>query len=537
MRSNYLRKIPQPLLDDLVSGRWLPIVGAGMSRNAVLGSEKTMPLWSELGEKLAKEIPNFEYESPIDAISTFDHEFSRPKLVEKLSDLLHVYEAAPGSAHRAFCDVPFDIVCTTNFDFLLERQYELTPRPCTALVEEDQLSVNLQGMNVALLKLHGDLSRPKRLVATEEDYDAFLERFPVLATYLANLLITRTPVLIGYSMGDPDFRQLWQIVGDRLGEARRQAYAMCVGASATEIARFNRRGVNVINLAENRKKCGQVLSDTFVELKKFWQEEYVTGSQIKEEDLLREFSLPVETATRLCFFAIPLSLHPFYREYVFPVVREVGLVPVTPDHIISPGGNVFATIDALLTRASVIVVDSSSEFIVNEARRAIVSEKPVGLIVVAQEGDSTSFGFESISMKIVHRPDLTSVDVEGFLDDFRNLLSDVSEELEPNLANERHRLLQAKEYRAAVISAITHLETMLRRRLDFAEVRDSRYISVTRMINIAKRHKLLGEFAVDQVLRWIELRNQVVHSDIPVTPATAKRIVHGVDHITSELHQ
>ena len=42
-----------------------------------------------------------------------------------------------------------------------------------------------------------DLNHPGRLVAAETDYDRFLHSFPLLATYLANLLITRMAVLVG----------------------------------------------------------------------------------------------------------------------------------------------------------------------------------------------------------------------------------------------------------------------------------------------------------------------------------------------------
>src|SRR5437867_2986879 len=42
-------RIPSPLLDDIVQGRCVPIVGAGFSRNAILPSGLSMPLWRELG--------------------------------------------------------------------------------------------------------------------------------------------------------------------------------------------------------------------------------------------------------------------------------------------------------------------------------------------------------------------------------------------------------------------------------------------------------------------------------------------------------
>lgn len=140
----------------------------------------------------------------------------------------------------------FDIVCTTNFDFLLERQYDATPRYVYPVVEEEQLSINGPTAGTLLLKLHGDLRHPSRLVVGEEDYDGFLAKYPLIATYLANQLITKTAVFVGYSLDDPDFRQIWNIVSDRLGRTRRMAYSIMVSARASDIARFERRGVRAL---------------------------------------------------------------------------------------------------------------------------------------------------------------------------------------------------------------------------------------------------------------------------------------------------
>ena len=70
--------------------------------------------------------------------------------------------------------------------------------------------------------------------------------------------ITKTAVFIGYSLEDPDFRQIWRVVSDRLGRTRRLAYALVVNARASDIARFERRGVKVINLPGTREKYGEV---------------------------------------------------------------------------------------------------------------------------------------------------------------------------------------------------------------------------------------------------------------------------------------
>jgi hypothetical protein len=47
-----------------------------------------------------------------------------------------------------------------------------------------------------IIKIHGDLRDHPELVITQEDYDEFLDRHPVLATNLAAWFTTRTPLFI-----------------------------------------------------------------------------------------------------------------------------------------------------------------------------------------------------------------------------------------------------------------------------------------------------------------------------------------------------
>jgi hypothetical protein len=79
------------------------------------------------------------------------------------------------------------------------------------------------------------------------------------AAKVANQLITKTAVFIGYRLEDPDFRQIWHVVFDRLGRTRRKAYTIAVNARAADVARYERRGVKVINLPGPRDKYGDML--------------------------------------------------------------------------------------------------------------------------------------------------------------------------------------------------------------------------------------------------------------------------------------
>jgi hypothetical protein len=533
MATKHLNKFPKPLRDDLVAGRWLPIVGTGFSRNAVLPVNKKMPLWNELGDLLKADLRDYELVGPVDAISAYEHEYGRPKLIERLSELLHVNEARPGEAHKAFCSIQFDLVCTTNFDFLLERQYDLIPRHCTPLVDEEQLAVNLKESGTALLKLHGDLNHPGRLVASENDYDRFLHAFPLLATYLASLLITRTAVLVGYSLDDPDFRQVWQVVAERLGRSRRIAYVILVGASVTEIARYERRGVKVINLSGAKARYGETLAEAFTELSNYWRNAVIPASQVKEEQPLRELSLPTGSPTRLCFFAVPLSLLSFYRERVFPVVTEFGFVPVTADDVLAPGDAVIAKIDALISRARLMVVDASSDNTVQELRLALKQMGSSRILIVTPAG--VNLPIDIAGAAALQRPDVASADSEDFLDHLRTWLFTAQQEYAPTLTDEPIRLLRSGEYRAAVTSAITLLESTLRARFKQNAALYSRPAPLKALLEMAQQQGALGNIPFHTIQGWLAIRNQVVHTDRPVSRAEATGIVRGVSGIIPRL--
>ena len=165
-------------------------------------------------------------------------------------DVLLVKEIEPGPVHTAFAQLPFDIVVTTNVDFLLERAYEQQRRPCEPLLGESQLSIGRGRDATYLLKFHGDLRHPDSLVVTEDDYDGFLRRNPLLTTYLSSWLLGREPVFIGYSLNDPDMREILTLLRERLGRMTRQAWAILPTDPNQEATRFSRRGVKPIVLEQ-----------------------------------------------------------------------------------------------------------------------------------------------------------------------------------------------------------------------------------------------------------------------------------------------
>ena len=529
----YIERFPKPLLEDIVRNRCLPIIGAGFSLNANIPSGKKMPLWENMADELADELSGYPKSSPIDIISAYTYEFTRSKLIERLNELLLVDVVKPGKAHLAFCNCFFDLVVTTNFDFLLERGYEQVEKYCQPIVEEDQLPIGKKEPHVTVLKLHGDLNHPTRLVATEDDYDLFLEKYPLLATFLANLLIVRTPLLIGYSLEDPDFRHIWQIIGDRLGNLRRPAYVLTVSAKSSDIARYERRGVKVINLPGNKEDYPEILHSVFSELRDYWATKLPSVSTITDEKSIADLALPVDATNRLCYFSVPSNSLSFYRTVIFPLAIKNGLTPITVEDVISPGDSITAKIASLLSRADVVVAEADSRWVLYE-----MSKLPTKVHVLLINSDNDiSFINQKGRWTYIKKPNEGYLESDEFQQQIAEWFTEVSEKMRPQLFDEPLRLFNKGEYRAAAISALSLLETTFRQYIE----NDRNYYPQFKYASISKINEYLVINGIIKpelgrnLRKWITIRNHAIHEGRDIQRKEAKDIVEGVRSVINIL--
>jgi uncharacterized protein YutE (UPF0331/DUF86 family) len=529
----YIEHFPKPFLEDLVNGKTIPIVGAGFSKNADIPKNKTMLAWDELGKAIADEIEDYKYSNAIDAISAYCHEYSRTKLVEKLTSLLLVNSVKPGKTHTAFCQLQFDVVCTTNFEFLLEDGYKLVNKYCRPIIEEDQLSISSHTENVQLLKLHGDLHHPTRLVATEEDYDSFLAKYPMLSTYLANLLISRTPFFIGYSLDDTDFRQIWQLIKDRLGSLRRQAYVLKVSCSSHEKARFERRGVKVIDIKGSPSDYPIILEEVLKELKDYWTSSYLETNIISEDNAMAELALPEDVQNRLCFFSIPIRLLPYYKKYIFPVVKRSGLIPISADDVVSIGDNWIAKITALINRAEFVVVDIATQNTYFELGIALSNKDSKTRVLIIQE-EGSPIPSDIAGYLYLSRPIDPYQNTEILAEQIENWFNQALEPLRHNYVEEPERLLKKKEYRAAVISSISLFESFIRERLsEFTNIRKSNK-SLYSLVQLALEFQIIQPEQMANLKEWMYIRNNAVHTTKKVSYQQARKIVKGINELMNK---
>ena len=110
-----------------------------------------------------------------------------------------------------------------------------------------------------------------------------------------------------------------------------------------------------------------------------------------------------------------------------------------------------------------------------------------------------------------------------------------AEALRPNLMAEPQRLLNQREYRAAVVSAITLLESRLRQVAEVDEDSRGRLLAIGRIAELALKRGLVTQDEYPELRHWIAVRNSAVHSEHPVTARVAKQVVAGVQQILERL--
>lgn len=382
-----MSRLPLGLRRALAEGRWLPLIGAGLSANATTADGRRPPAWPGLAEQFGEEL-EVDATNPIDALSAFQSTYDRPYLVNRLSDLLLVDEVELGPVHQSLAQLPFDMVVTTNVDFLLERAYQEQRRPCIPLIGASQLTINRRPEATYLLKFHGDLNHPDNLVVTEDDYDGYLQRQPVLTTFMSSLFLNREPVLLGYSLDDPDMREILTLLRERLGRMTRAVWAILPTDPHKEEPKFVRRGLKPIVLnPDTTADRSEVLHQFFKGLRALWEDDVASqlsaGSDASTAELRRRSGI----APQLGLFVASRPVLSLYRDFVFSSVPQSGLIPLGVDDIQARDPRTAPmAIDTGLSKAAVVVYDTGRG---NELPLDYVAarrkDKPIVVVTSEQE--------------------------------------------------------------------------------------------------------------------------------------------------------
>lgn len=186
------------------------VVGAGFSKNAQSRTGSAIPNWDELTARMARHLrlDTDKGHDPLELADLFETEHSRDALEDWLAQQLDDDALAPGAAHRALWESSPHAVITTNFlDTLLEKPISSVGVP---IYECTQLAKRLSEVERHLIYFHGHRSAPETWVTSRQDYEDLPRKRPAIHIKVRQLLAEFPAVVVGYSMRDPDFHQIYR---------------------------------------------------------------------------------------------------------------------------------------------------------------------------------------------------------------------------------------------------------------------------------------------------------------------------------------
>jgi hypothetical protein len=126
-------------------------------------------------------------------ISLYLGSIGTPELAAPLSEELELFKKTAATA-----------IVTTNWDCFLE---QLFPTYQVFVGQGEAISRRIHGVG-EIYKIHGSCAQPLSLVMTSTDYRDYNERNPYLAAKLLALFLEHPVFFIGYSVGDPNIKQI-----------------------------------------------------------------------------------------------------------------------------------------------------------------------------------------------------------------------------------------------------------------------------------------------------------------------------------------
>ena len=523
-------------MTDISDGRCLPFIGAGFSLNAKLPAGLKMPDWNGLANQLARSAKLDGTLAPPAIAERYEQRFGRVQLIEAIRRALHGERAKPGAAHLSFAMLPFDTVYTTNFDLLLEESYSARNRPFRSLAGELQLPFHAGQMASNIVKLHGDLRHEEHIIVTQRDYDGFLQKYPVIATHLSAMLITRTPLFIGYSLSDPDFLHIRSVIRSRLGNFERMAYVVQFDASEEEIEKALEDRIHVVSLTtSDAHSRDAVLADLFETVQK--QLDTETGSKFRasrpdafetiDNSVVAEAvespdkSSVLAATSKLCFVLMPFSekFDSVYRTLIAPVVTELGLAVVRADELSAPG-SIIEQIRVAIQQARLCVVDltGNNANVMYELGLAQAARKPT--ILLSQ--DISRLPFDVHTQRFIIYDGLNPESSQSHL---RAALKTV---LSSDRLAKAELLFASGHYRAAILEAFIVLDVGLRQLAAKNHLHQKENVRPTMMRDIMTslaRAQLLKPDEQNTFVAVQQIRNKAVHFPDEPAELEAKSVI------------
>ncbi len=212
---------PRALIEELASRRCIVFLGAGASAGSISNTDPTKnpPAWSDLLEGikgLAKDKNSLpvadeliKKEKYLDAAEVLFGSISNADFASYIREVMAEPKFNASKIHESVLTLDPKIVITTNYDDIYDNYCRSGKEQGLYNVckyYESHLVSDLRSPVRQIIKAHGCINDPSKIVLTRSQYFQERQNHPNFYQVLDALFLTSTLFFVGYSLSDPDIQ-------------------------------------------------------------------------------------------------------------------------------------------------------------------------------------------------------------------------------------------------------------------------------------------------------------------------------------------
>lgn len=216
-KEEFLNQFTRQALDERIS----LFVGAGASINAGYPSWHNLfkPLTKELGTTLDEKTNYYRL------AQYYSNKFGQAELRKRINEIINKNDYRSPLINELI-DVGFTNIWTTNFDNVLELNYNDRNILTNKVFRDADLSNVELNKRINIYKMNGDISSPEGIVATQKDYEEYSDSHRMMLMFFKRELISSTFLFVGYSFTDYLVMDCLSEIARYLGEAAPYHYTI-----------------------------------------------------------------------------------------------------------------------------------------------------------------------------------------------------------------------------------------------------------------------------------------------------------------------
>lgn len=210
---------PRTLVDKIARRNIVILIGSGVSANSIDSDGNRPPTWFNFLKEakgmlpscpsyLTRALNQYRYLEACEYLKKIHDD----KWIELVKDKFYRPNYKPADIHSSIFDLDSRIVCSLNFDRIYDT-HAISKSDGTYIIKnywDDDIGAITSGPERYLLKLHGSVDRPDKLIFSTSDYASARNKYTSFYSVLDALLITHSFLILGCGLNDPDIQLMFE---------------------------------------------------------------------------------------------------------------------------------------------------------------------------------------------------------------------------------------------------------------------------------------------------------------------------------------